>query len=107
MREDEVYDDEQEERLQIESCFSQKIAGDYEEDNKDGQKDFHSSRGGEILAIKTPKFSSKFDLRNYGLIPSEQIDENAAAAMQPNFESPTKKAVDINDVNDDVQQEEI
>ena len=74
---------------EIESCFSQKIAGDDEEDNRDGQKDFYSSRGGDTLVIKTPKFSSKFDLRNYGSIPSDQIDENAA--MQPNFESPTKK----------------
>ena len=91
---------------EIESCFSQKIAGDDEEDNRDGQKDFYSSRGGNILVIKTPKFSSKFDLRNYGSIPSEQLDENNAA-MQPNFESPTKKVLDINDVKDDVQKEEI
>lgn len=91
---DQIRDDIDDE---IESCFSQKIAGDDEEDNKDGQKDFYSSRGGEILVIKTPKFSSKFDLRNYGSIPSDQIDENNAA-MQPNFESPTKKDLDLKNV---------
>ena len=98
-------DDEEQERLQIESCFSHKIADDDEEDSKDGQKDFQSSRNCDYLVIKTPKFSSKFDLRNYGSIPSEQLDENNA--MQPNFESPTKKVVDINDVNDDAEKDEI
>ena len=96
-------EEEREERLQIESCFSQKIAaGNDEEENKDGQKDFSASRFEFI--VQTPKFSSKFDLPNYekfNIAPPDQSHEiHVATPMVPAFDqSPIKNNHHLAEIN--------